>query len=166
MAGLRNRKFLLIVVSSIAALAIVVGAVLSVNAINRSKSTESMAAATTDCGSNHGGARVETDGGCAECVDGAANTASTSDDGGEQAAAAVTAVDCRFYDNGICTKTGEECTNCINADIVADAVNTDAVSNDGDGGEKLSPETSTADGCSSCDDGECTRKRVRERTGE
>jgi len=23
------------------------------------------------------------------------------------------AVDCRFYDDGICTKTGEECTECI-----------------------------------------------------
>ena len=104
MAGSRNRRFLLIIVSSIAVLAIAAGGVVAVSAVSRSKSAEPGAAATTDCGSNCGGACVETNEKCADSVCG-------------------TAVDCGSFDNGICPKTGEECTNYIDGDTTTDAVN-------------------------------------------
>jgi len=103
-AGSRNRKFLLIIVSSIAVLAIVAGTVVALSTISRSESTKPGAAAFTDCGPNHCGTRVETAGECADCMNGAA-------------------VDCGSLDNGICPRTGEECTDHIDGDTAVDAVN-------------------------------------------
>lgn len=124
MAGLSNRKFLLVIVSSIAVLAIVAGAVVAVSATSRSENTEPGAAATTDCGFNYGDACVKTDEKCADCVDGAGDCVNTSDDGGGQTAPdACPTMDCGSVDNGICPKTGEECPNHIDGDAATDAVN-------------------------------------------
>ena len=104
MAGLSNRKFLLIIVSSIALLAIVAVMVVAVSATSRSESAKPGAAATTDCGYNYSDACVETDKKCAGRVCGAA-------------------MDCEPFDNGICPKTGEECTDYIDGDASTDALN-------------------------------------------
>lgn len=103
---LKSRKFLVLAVCAIALIAVISGVVIAVTGSGKEpvKSSVSTENATEISGANN-----------ADLTTGTAP--GTNENAVAPSSSAGPVVDCPNNDNGICTKTGEPCTNCINADV-------------------------------------------------
>lgn len=137
MIELKSKKFLVLVAGAIALLAIIFGVVVvatgpgkgtvessSATAVEKDGSGSSETEAViNDCQFNDNGICTKTGEPCTDCINTDAETsvAPETDAGATVAPSSPSSVgpvvDCKFNDDGICTKTGEPCTNCIGEDL-------------------------------------------------